>query len=98
MFRYVHSYIIFVESRLVAAFILITHLLVLVLVLVLVLMSSSPTSSSSSQTGKLRLVSILQNIRRRTNIDRLVAIPYQIPVVLEYSAEAVLEYGVLEYR
>jgi hypothetical protein len=35
----------------------------------------------STQTGKLRsLVSILQNIRR-TNIDRLAAIPYQIPVV-----------------
>ena len=34
----------------------------------------------SAQTGKLRLVSILQNIRR-TNIDRLVAISYQIPVV-----------------
>ena len=41
----------------------------------------------STQTGKLCLVttkfSILQNIRR-TNIDRLVAISYQIPVV-EYT-------------
>jgi hypothetical protein len=34
----------------------------------------------STQTGELRLVSILQNIRR-TNIDRLVAISYQISVV-----------------
>ena len=34
----------------------------------------------STQTGQSRLVSILQNIRR-TNIDRLVAISYQIPVV-----------------
>ena len=34
----------------------------------------------STQTGQSRLVSILQNIRR-TNIDRLAAISYQIPVV-----------------
>ena len=33
-----------------------------------------------AQTGKLRPVSILQNIRR-TNIDQLVAIPGKIPVV-----------------
>ena len=42
----------------------------------------------STQTGKLRVVSVLQNIRR-TNIDRLVAIPYQIPVV-EYTSRTSL--------
>ena len=53
----------------------------------------------STQTGKLRLVSILQNIRR-TNIDRLVAISYQIRVVDNTSRTGTKdqELGIQIYR
>ena len=51
----------------------------------------------STQTGQSRLVRILQNIRR-TNIDRLAAISYQIPVVDNTSRTSIIQIKLEFYR